>query len=67
MDGERLNYIFSSEGKTKERGMGINNVQMRLKLNYGDEYGLFFTSTLGEGTLVVIRIPGREEGEVKNE
>ena len=36
---------------------------MRLKLNYGDKYGLFFTSTLGEGTLVTIRIPWKEERE----
>ncbi|MCI9138687.1 MAG: histidine kinase [Lachnospiraceae bacterium] len=63
MDGKRLNDIFSPEGKTKGGGVGILNVQMRLKLNYGDKYGLFFTSTLGEGTLVTIRIPWKEERE----
>lgn len=38
-------------------GVGINNVDERLKLTYGKEYGVHIESRLGEGTTVTIIIP----------
>lgn len=35
----------------------IKNVNDRLRLNYGENYSLKFTSTLGEGTKVELQIP----------
>ena len=37
-------------------GYGIKNVNERIKLEYGEQYGLSFHSVPGEGTLVRIRI-----------
>lgn len=58
MDGETLKGIFDkskeSEGKN---GVGIHNVQTRIGLYYGAEYGLHFESVPGEGTTVTITIP----------
>ncbi len=37
-------------------GVGIKNVDQRLKLTYGEKYGLTITSELGKGTKVVVRV-----------
>ncbi|MFV0528708.1 MAG: sensor histidine kinase [Lachnospiraceae bacterium] len=50
---------FDVQGK-QTAGYGIQNVIERIHLIYGDEYGVQITSTLGEGTTVVIRIPLRD-------
>lgn len=39
--------------------IGIYNTNLRLKSLYGDAYGLSFTSILGKGTEVTVRIPAR--------
>lgn len=39
--------------------IGIANVNHRLKMLYGDEYGLSIESCLGEGTTVTIRFPAK--------
>lgn len=38
-------------------GFGLANVNKRIKLNYGESYGLEMESKRGEGTLVRVRIP----------
>ncbi len=38
-------------------GFGLANVDERIRLNYGSDYGLIFQSTYGEGTTVFVRIP----------
>ncbi len=38
-------------------GFGLFNVQQRLQLNYGPEYGLAIESVYGEGTRVIVTIP----------
>ena len=38
-------------------GYGICNVEKRIKLLYGDEYGLIYQSILGDGTDVTITLP----------
>lgn len=64
MSAERLEHIFDSAYKhdRHKNGVGIANVQNRLQMQYGSNYGLFYTSTPGKGTLVLIRIPGSEGG-----
>lgn len=39
------------------KSIGLRNVNLRLKLHYGNAYGLEIFSTYGEGTLVRITIP----------
>lgn len=36
---------------------GLKSVDLRIKLNYGEEYGLILQSTPGKGTIVEIRLP----------
>jgi len=41
----------------EEDHIGLENVDQRLKLHFGPEYGLVIHSVIGQGTTVVIRIP----------
>ncbi|WP_420795387.1 histidine kinase [Desulfofalx alkaliphila] len=38
-------------------GVGLSNVHERLKILFGEEYGITITSTPGKGTSVFVRIP----------
>jgi two-component system sensor histidine kinase YesM len=42
-------------------GFGLHNVNERIRLNYGQQYGLRIDSTYGEGTAVKVRIPARHD------
>ena len=44
-------------------GIGIKNVNDRIKIYFGKEYGLTISSELDEGTCVSIRMPKVTEGE----
>lgn len=65
MDEQALKHIFEETSNVqKQNGVGVPNVQRRLQLQYGEEYGITYESRLGEGTKAVIRIPkrgGRED------
>lgn len=55
---------------TDEEHMGIAlvNIQQRLRLVYGSEYGLSFRNGAMEGTIVMLRLPLRLDGkEVRHE
>lgn len=43
--------------KTKGSGYGLKNINERIKILYGEDYGLSFTSNLGVGTTVEIVLP----------
>jgi len=53
-----LNCPRASSGKT---GIALINVNLRIKLNYGSEYGLFVSSVCHVGTTVEVRLPLLEE------
>ena len=58
---EELNTALSSYRESVSTShIGIHNVNNRIKLFYGEEYGLRYESVLGEGTTVTIKIPPRE-------
>ena len=38
---------------------GLYNVNERIRLNFGENYGITITSTYGEGTCVTVRLPDR--------
>jgi Predicted signal transduction protein with a C-terminal ATPase domain len=61
MSEEALEHIFD-EHKVNYRsnGVGVYNVQMRLQLYYGKNYGIQYESVLGEGTTVTITIPRKK-------
>lgn len=58
MDEETLKNIFDkSKANEGKGGVGVYNVHSRIRLYYGEEYGLRFESTLGVGTTAIITIP----------
>jgi two-component system sensor histidine kinase YesM len=54
---EKLAEVFSDNPKSDVGGYGIKNIHNRIKLHYGDQYGLSYKSAVGFGTTVNIRIP----------
>ncbi|MCK5758993.1 MAG: sensor histidine kinase [Clostridiales bacterium] len=55
---EQLKSIMTSESTSKHSsGVGLKNVNERLKLYYGEKFGVFIESELEVGTTVYIRIP----------
>lgn len=59
MTEEQLKNIFAPKKNTVSRGsgIGVNNVNERIKLYFGEQYGLQFFSRYGEGTTVHVVIP----------
>ncbi|MFF3669234.1 sensor histidine kinase [Microtetraspora malaysiensis] len=60
MDPERLRRILS--GEDRATGVGLANVDERLRQVYGDEYGLVVETGSGAGTKVSIRLPKYHPG-----
>jgi len=56
MDKETIDDILNSS-PDENHGYGVMNINNRLRLYYGQEYGLAFRSEPGLGTEVEIRIP----------
>lgn len=68
MSKERLEFINDNLGKTnkKENGhqsIGMGNINERIKIFYGDEYGIHVFSELNVGTKVVLVLPAIEGDE----
>lgn len=59
MDKNTLASILEGTGISRSgSNIGIYNTHQRLQILYGDDYGLTYTSVLGQGTEVTMRIPG---------
>lgn len=57
----RLDEIAEkSSAREHFSGIGINNVDDRLKLIYGERYGIMIESEENQGTAITIRIPAEE-------
>lgn len=52
---------IEKEDEGSSGSIGLSNVNSRIKLYFGMEYGLEISSRLGEGTTVRIRLPWKEE------
>jgi two-component system sensor histidine kinase YesM len=71
MTGEELDHLrMVMEGKisaeTESHGFGLRNVNERIRLNYGMQYGLSVDSTYGEGTLVTVLIPAEKHANTSH-
>ncbi len=62
MSQEKIEAVLQ-DGKRENTGIGIKNVNDRLKIYFGKEYGLQISSKPDEGTCVTIRMPKQREGE----
>ena len=56
----------NSEAHADDSGShyGLRNINKRIRLQYGEEYGLSFESIPGEGTKVVLRLPSLHVDEI---
>lgn len=62
MDEETLKHIYDKHKVNyHSNGVGVYNVQQRLVLYYGKEYGIIYHSEKGKGTTATVVIPKRQE------
>ena len=61
----RLRARLADENRASadDTHIGILNVDSRIKLQYGKEYGVTLASALGKGTVVTLRRPAHREAE----
>lgn len=57
MTMEKAQEILTTDSIADTHGYGVQNVNQRIKLYYGQQYGLSYWSSPGEGTKVEITIP----------
>ena len=63
MDEETLKHIYDKHKVNyRSNGVGVYNVQQRLVLYYGKDYGIIYHSEKGKGTTASVVIPGMQEG-----
>lgn len=63
----RIKKIYEGlDNHTNIAGIGIQNTDLRLKLVYGNNYGIHINSQIGEFTQVIARIKAEENQEVHN-
>lgn len=61
MDEEKIQRIMSKDNQDSSTehftGIGVNNVDDRIKLIYGEGYGIDISSKVNEGTKIMIKLP----------
>ena len=58
MNEETLDELRKSLNVKNEKfGYGLYNVNQRIKLVYGENSGIEISSSLGQGTTVILKIP----------
>lgn len=70
MSQEKCGQILKSDEafeNSSGSGIGIKNVNERIKLRFGKSYGLQYESRLGEGTRVTVTLPVIETKEMTEE
>lgn len=57
MDPQQVQGLFTPKLRKEAGGIGVYNVNERIKLIYGDAYGLVYSSEPGKGTQVRVVLP----------
>lgn len=67
MSEAQLERVLSgaAPARSKGSGVGVRNVQERIRLYFGPLYGLSFESELEVGTVVTIRFPARTKEQIE--
>ena len=60
MPEERINVILKEDSNDYRSGYGAKNTNDRIKLYYGQDYGLIYSSKSDCGTTVDITFPARK-------
>lgn len=61
IEAEVLEKLKAGEVKPRGFGIGLKNIDDRIRLIFGDQYGILVESEAGRGTKVIIRIPYEKE------
>ncbi|WP_251549018.1 sensor histidine kinase [Neobacillus muris] len=61
MAPDYLEKLWNGEIQTRGQGVGISNINERIKLAYGENYGINIESAPNHGTKVMIILPFKEE------
>ena len=56
MDQNTIDIMLSQNSK----GYGMRNVNERIKLYYGEEFGIYIESAMNEGTVITVKIPEKD-------
>ena len=67
MSPERLEELCSALDRGERVGFGLSTVHERVRLFFGEPYGLSISSQQGVGTTISVRFPrrsGKEEGSL---
>ena len=67
MTEEQIHRVLNEDNGRKRRfsGIGIKNVNERIRMHFGERYGLTFRSEPGKYTVAIITLPAVEEMEVR--
>jgi two-component system sensor histidine kinase YesM len=57
MEPSRLEQVRRGEHQPKGKGIGLKNIEERIKLAFGDAYGIHIDSEPGKGTRVYVYLP----------
>lgn len=61
---EKLRKNIELHDESRSRSIGLYNINQRIKLSYGAEYGMEITSELERGTMIRVKLPlGQVMGE----
>ena len=60
MSAELIEKIAKGQVKPKGSGVGLRNIDERIKILYGADYGIMIKSCVNEGTEVIVKIPCRK-------
>lgn len=64
MDTAQINARLSADARTeleKGRSIGLVNINARIRMTYGDGFGVTVESEPGQGTAVTVRLPAEQE------
>ena len=65
MTAAQLAGILKASPDSKGSGIGVRNVSERIKLAFGEKYGLTYSSVQGEGTVATITLPAKGWGDAR--
>ena len=59
MSQDQLEFLLTDDTRVRKKGSGVGliNVQRRIQLRFGEQYGLKIESEPDEGTTVTIHLP----------
>lgn len=53
----KTSQVFVPQKPGRHNGIAVQNVNARIRMTFGEEYGMHYRSELGEGTTVVVSLP----------